>query len=329
MIEDLDFNNTINLIILGNGFDLAHGLKTGYKDFILKVVEDHLNDRSVNTDILEATSGMKTLDDIANSNYVYGGFKNHFFKKILQLTVLNNWCDIEYLYFKDLSSLKENPQKFNNNFQSIQNHLESYLTLISSKIEANKHYQSIFNYVPNPVVLNFNYTNTVKQYIPQNVPVINIHGELNNKDNPIVFGYAANHQETNKLMNEQKEENEYFRFIKDFRYKLAASKYLLDHYLNNFQENIEVLIFGHSCGASDKLILNQIFEHERVKKIRIFYYQNEEDYFQKYTNIKRVSNKETTTNKVVNYRHSLRMPQIDDENAEEEIKFYFENIFQN
>ena len=31
-----------NIIIIGNGFDLAHGLKTSYKDFINHVKEDIL-----------------------------------------------------------------------------------------------------------------------------------------------------------------------------------------------------------------------------------------------------------------------------------------------
>lgn len=30
------------LVIIGNGFDLAHGLKTGYRDFILDCLEKEM-----------------------------------------------------------------------------------------------------------------------------------------------------------------------------------------------------------------------------------------------------------------------------------------------
>jgi len=51
--------------------------------------------------------------------------------------------------------------------------------------------------------LNFNYTVTIKDYFPEiqkNIPntsIINIHSELKNKDNPIVFGYGDEEDETN------------------------------------------------------------------------------------------------------------------------------------
>ncbi|WNH12129.1 hypothetical protein [Thalassobellus suaedae] len=42
---------------------------------------------------------------------------------------------------------------------------------------------------------------------------------------------------------------------------------------NDFQ----VYIYGHSCGISDRTMLNQIFEHEKCKSIKIFYYQVSEE----------------------------------------------------
>ena len=32
-----------NLIIIGNGFDLAHDIKSGYKDFINHVINEQIN----------------------------------------------------------------------------------------------------------------------------------------------------------------------------------------------------------------------------------------------------------------------------------------------
>ena len=48
------------------------------------------------------------------------------------------------------------------------------------------------NLIPNTLILNFNYTKTAeKLYIKNgNDKIINIHGELNNENNPIIFGYG-------------------------------------------------------------------------------------------------------------------------------------------
>ncbi|WP_366800191.1 AbiH family protein [uncultured Apibacter sp.] len=60
--------------------------------------------------------------------------------------------------------------------------------------------------------LNFNYTVTIKDYFPEiqkNIPntsIINIHSELKNKDNPIVFGYGDEEDETNFKLIEKYDE---------------------------------------------------------------------------------------------------------------------------
>ena len=42
------------------------------------------------------------------------------------------------------------------------------------------------------LVVNFNYTDTASQYLAEfpDESLINIHGELSNADNPIIFGYG-------------------------------------------------------------------------------------------------------------------------------------------
>jgi len=56
------------------------------------------------------------------------------------------------------------------------------------------------------------------------------------------------------------------------------------------KEDVTVYIMGHSCGISDRLLLNHILEHENCKKIKIYYYQKSEvddDYFEKIQEISR------------------------------------------
>ena len=52
----------------------------------------------------------------------------------------------------------------------------------------------------------------------------------------------------------------------------------------------QVIIMGHSCGNSDRTLLNTIFEHENCVSIKLYYYQKEDgvdDYLEKVQNISR------------------------------------------
>ena len=41
-------------------------------------------------------------------------------------------------------------------------------------------------------------------------------------------------------------------------------------------EPFQVLIMGHSCGNSDRTLLNTIFEHKNCVSIKPYYYQKED-----------------------------------------------------
>lgn len=50
-----------NLIILGNGFDLAHGMETLYGDFITWMIDEHLKDRTKFKKLLNIS---ETIDNV-------------------------------------------------------------------------------------------------------------------------------------------------------------------------------------------------------------------------------------------------------------------------
>lgn len=132
-------NNTINrLIIIGNGFDLAHGMKTGYKDFVNgylrqeigkhrggtspKKTEDKLMSiiPSCFSDNLPPnyyTPSVEMLRDEYDDNLTpkqnldkvracgYEVKLSPFFEKIIEEIENKNWVDIEFEYYKHLCSL--------------------------------------------------------------------------------------------------------------------------------------------------------------------------------------------------------------------------------
>lgn len=128
------------------------------------------------------------------------------------------------------------------------------------------------------MLLNFNYTRTADLYLPQDkklaywFPINHIHGQLNDPQS-IIFGYGDelddNYRNIVKLNN-----NEHLRNIKSIRY-LETQNY---RNMLAFIESApyQVYIMGHSCGNSDRTLLNTLFEHKNCISIKPFYHRQED-----------------------------------------------------
>jgi hypothetical protein len=179
-------------------------------------------------------------------------------------------------------------------------------------------------YPQNTLILNFNYTNTESLYskygdVKRDFPKlpfhsIHIHGELNNKENPIIFGYG------DELADEYKEieklgDPEYFRNIKSIKYLKTGNYRKLLNFIDS--DYYQVFTLGHSCGNSDRTLLNTLFEHENCVSIKPFFYEKEEngektdDYENITINMSRNFNdKKAFREKVVNRTRCTSLPQI-------------------
>ena len=160
--------------------------------------------------------------------------------------------------------------------------------------------------------LNFNYTNTADFYFPDHPSFIlnNIHGKLTKPEN-VIFGYgdeSDDEYENLKKMND----NEYLRHIKTSRY-LETTKY---RDLLSFIESgpFQVVIMGHSCGLSDRTMLNTLFEHANCVSIKPYYYVNEQgkdNYLDMVQNISRnFTNPQLMRDRVVNKTFCEPLPQF-------------------
>jgi len=150
------------IILIGNGFDLAHGLKTSYSNFIEdfwgKEIEksyDMGNLKSYVTfdgkayyifqdefvvvkleDFIDAND--KNSIDIFKKNIQQ--YKNKFLRIIESELYEKKWCDIEFLYYKELIrclNLKKNERddysikQLNEEFEAIRKEFEEYLKTIT------------------------------------------------------------------------------------------------------------------------------------------------------------------------------------------------------
>jgi hypothetical protein len=381
------------LVIVGNGFDLAHGLPTKYSDFIddyWKSVCDTngtkaiINDKdefvtiickfgyTYNSSEYSAIDNLKSYDELKNfieRNQNKSGdfimeFKNLFFKKISEYSI-ENWVDIENEYYKELKKIvkstslaieskKQKTIVLNQEFAQVRNLLEKYLKeKIEEKYDFTLYRNNSINNVLLPELsnpfdekqylkefqqsdqlyvkeflnkstegynlithfLSFNYTKVVEQYFvgfafPKNINYI--HGKLNDSINTVNFGFGDEMDDDYKLI-ENIDDNEYLKNFKSFQY-LQNSNYksLLDFVESD--RKFQVYIMGHSCGLSDRTMLNTIFEHPNCISIKVFYHKREDEtdnYTEIIQNISRHFNKKKLMReKIVNKTLCQPLPQI-------------------
>lgn len=308
----MEENKRNRLVLVGNGFDLAHGLKTSYKDFLdwhmctsFKNYHDTGNCNDGLIEIRNRAAGMKpkylqmpnsleeVLQFIQPHRYNEIVYTSNFFKRLIDSYQKRNWIDIERYYFGMLKAFFRNSSsldqekisqvsKLNSDFNIIINHLVNYIQVVNNslpeveKIDAgdpkcNIH-KAFINEDSELRFLNFNYTDTlfVKNYAKKE-QVIHIHGRVADlKDNPIIFGYGDESDPVYQTI-EDTGENIYLEHIKSFGYLQANNYHQLLLYIDSAP--FVVYILGHSCGLSDRILLNEIFEHDNCKEIEIFFHQ--------------------------------------------------------
>ncbi len=350
------------VILIGNGFDLAHGLKSSFKDFIydysynsIKTLlseskfEDQLISIKTDTNFNNAIKELERLTQKDAFNQIVSLSKNThsnikfiwkstFYKSIFNEIENKDWVDIEIKYFdhlknKDILNNPEEIKKLNLEFEYIKSQFLEYLLKVTNnnQFSLNNDLLNQFNEVvklietrPNTIednklpsricILNFNYTNIAKEYslkLKSSI-YIPIHGQLGG-DNIVtqepIFGFG-DEIDPEYLEFELLRNDEIFKHIKSFKYLQYS------HYRNliEFLESnpFQVQIFGHSCGLSDRTLLNSIFEHVNCISIKPFYFEKDSlnDYEQKsYAIARHFKSKSELRVKVVNKEYCQAMIQ--------------------
>lgn len=186
-------------------------------------------------------------------------------------------------------------------------------TTAFNKIINNRFLLKSLSFPDRVLVLNFNYTNTESLYTKNvnGVDVVHIHGELNNPDS-IIFGYGDELDDDYKNIRKTNN-NEFLRNIKSIRY-LETEKY---REVLKFIESspYQICILGHSCGTSDRTLLNTLFEHRNCISIKPYFYQKDENdnYLELVENISRnFTDMKLMRDLVVNKTYCSPLPQFNE-----------------
>lgn len=124
------------------------------------------------------------------------------------------------------------------------------------------------------MLLNFNYTQIADAYLrtASCFTVNHIHGELS-KPESVIFGYGDELDEDYKELLKL-DENEYLHNMKTIRYSESGNYRNMLSFIESAP--FQVCIMGHSCGNSDRTLLNTLFEHKNCVSIKPFYHQKED-----------------------------------------------------
>ncbi|MCL2312432.1 MAG: bacteriophage abortive infection AbiH family protein [Firmicutes bacterium] len=257
-------------------------------------------------------------EETKNTLYQERKIKGLIYKDFVPIDFTKNGIDklIEEEYSDYLKGLGEEDEK------TIELHSHINELMNEEQIENARQYfeVNIFNmesmYPKNILFLNFNYTNTSYKYLQENYfrnknNTIHIHGELNNRDNPIIFGYG-DELDDDYLKIEKLNNNEYLKNVKSINYlKTKNYRKLLD-FINT--DYFQIFILGHSCGNSDRTLLNTLFEHKNCVSIKPFYYKKSDgtdNYEEIIMNISRnFKDKAAFREKVVNKTDCEPLPQV-------------------
>lgn len=193
-------------------------------------------------------------------------------QKLVEHVVNGLTCPDDQLRFK-LTEYKKNYTDFLQ-ICGFRNKIKNTSTsVVEQNIHANLYPEEFF--LPDSILMmNFNYTDTARLYLPTSKPdfeINHIHGKLNNRDS-IIFGYGdeldAEYKTISNLNN-----NEFLSNFKSIKYLES------DRYRKALQfmdaAPYQVFILGHSCGNSDRTLLNTLFEHKNCVSIKPYYFQKQ------------------------------------------------------
>lgn len=352
------------LVIIGNGFDLAHGLKTSYADFLewykiqkVKKLQRYENDYGFCTLEVDDVNNFhisSIVDEITDIDLVnrYKGkcivSKSEFYKRIETNYLYKKWVDIEDEYYQllkeiifsntSLQTKIERVSTLNKQLNYLKQKLAEFLSLVQNERERNERdevkeidlvniicsnldiYDEVEPTMTNRVelenkgshiiepekikIINFNYTNTVEDFCEEyDIDCSYIHGNLSTPES-IIFGYGDELDENFKLISNYNE-NEYLRNFKTFRYLESGVYRDVLRFIESGK--YQILILGHSCGNSDRTLLNTLFNHKNCISIKPYYYRDDkgwDNYSDIIMNISRNFNDSATMrSKVVDKEH--------------------------
>ncbi|USS89418.1 AbiH family protein [Fructilactobacillus cliffordii] len=184
-------NNEKNIVIVGNGFDLMHKLKTSFGSFVEATFEDH--DKYI-LEKIKREAIIFRIKNLISQEYIKKDIVNIIDDYINQIQGGNDWYDLEtilrdsmfyeYYCLNDKKELLQYDKIIDQWKDKLRNYLEK-----QENANENIKFKKINDIVQNAyLILTFNYTDTLeKNYSVPSKKINYFHGSINED---FVFGYS-------------------------------------------------------------------------------------------------------------------------------------------
>ena len=247
------------LFILGNGFDIKHGIPSRYSDFAKFV-------QGVNIELFQ------------------------YVERVVQNLSPNGlWSNFEEaLATQNVEELLKHKQEENDvRYNDLQMAFRDWVISVKKYIDfANigKKYQ----FDENDKFLTFNYTNTLeKVYGINSSNICHIHGYMENKESEELFtdyiwGHGREKEELDITIEDEYSRQEIQVIIVSYKKKHQMQKMndFLNEKIGTIEGETDFVVLGHSLGLVDKPYFKTLFEKYPTAKWRIGYFEDS-DYIRK------------------------------------------------
>jgi len=279
------------LIIIGNGFDIAHGLKTRFSDFILYYLSKvwtslhstgiYKNEKDSILKVEGALDYFKENDLKFNKESALsifekilkeGVYRNNeprliinsrFFRSAFNNLMDYNWLDIEIEYYNELVRIIEDSEQL---YNRVLNRLKSQ----KNKLERIQKLNNEIDFLQN---LLKEYLKTQEEWFRNN--------KIINDDLRECFYENIYYQEDNKIEKKDYKIKPEKTLIVNFNYTSIAGSYLWNSasYLHIHGSLSDEIIFGFGDDTSDKYKeLENEYNNEFLRKIKSFKYLKNSNY---------------------------------------------------
>lgn len=259
------------VFIIGNGFDLAHGLKTSYFDF-----SDYLreNDKLFYDQIMEY--------NLFKDNDLWSDFENNLSK--INIDSLTAYANLQCNDDMDYDSMEGDNVDFSvyGELDYIDRLSEKIKDWLSDTVDVSK-CKKIINpvYLKDSLWLTFNYTNTLEDLYGVNSEcILHIHEDVDNYNNDLLIGHG-NDQAINELENECQQ----LYYGREYSAKKAIVRYLRKSrkpvksriednqtYFSDYADADEIYILGFSFGNVDMPYIDKVASSSPNADIYISFY---------------------------------------------------------
>lgn len=279
-----------SLFVIGNGFDLSHGLKTRYKDFYAYLQNEYpgaTDEGYIQPEVYITPNGGEACDDVVAVSFLMriisatsGGEWNDI-ETTLGYLDFSEWFDIDYPldregdvdFFKKVYLNEDIASNFVVPFRHLSKYFADWINTIelTQKISAKRDFARLLD-INNDLFLSFNYTKTLETlYNVRNV--CHIHGKQGEE---LLFGHGNDEDYYEEHMDKFTGAESTLLKIHDLLKKDTINS--LEKY-RSFFDSVSgvgrVYSYGFSFSDVDQIYIKEICL--KLPKTKVIWYLNEYD----------------------------------------------------